>query len=166
VTDLAVERVEPSVTFPLRHAVLRPHQAPESLALAGDDDPDTATFAVRDPATGEVLTTANVRRQAPPDGLGERAEPGEATWRLRGMATRDDLRGQGLGRMVLDACVEHVAARGGGFLWCSARIRARRFYERALFEVFGDEYDVPDIGRHMLMFRRVESRERRSEEAG
>ncbi len=151
-----VERVEASVTFLLRQRVLRPHQPPEALALAGDDDPGTATFALRDPRSAEVVATANVRRERPPEPLlTERAGVAERCWRLRGMATREDLRGHGLGRSLLDACIAHVAAGGGGLLWCSARLPARRFYARAGFEELGEEYDVPDIGRHVLMFRRV-----------
>lgn len=127
--------------------------------LAGDDDPDTATFALRDPQSAEVVATGNVRRERPPELLlAERAGPAERCWRLRGMATREDFRGRGLGRSLLDACVAHVAAHGGGFLWCSARLPARRFYARAGFEEFGDEYDEPNIGRHVLMFCSVPSR--------
>jgi len=148
------EKVDPSATLELRQRVLRPHQTLEELARAMDD-PAMVMFAVRDPATGEVVATANVRPEAPAAPLSGQVAPGEATWRLRGMATREDLRGQGLGGVVLRACVEHVAGEGGGFLWCSARIGARRFYAEAGFEEFGDEYEVPVIGTHVLMFRRV-----------
>lgn len=156
-----VERVEPRLTFPLRQQVLRPHQSLEELALPDDGEPDTATFAVRDEVTGEVLTTANVRRQAAPPVVVEvaAAEGGGAdrpTWRLRGMATRPDLRGRGLGRRALEACVAHVAADGGGLLWCSARVPARAFYERAGFAAVGDEFDEPHIGPHVYMYRFVE----------
>ena len=149
---VVVEPVEPVRTFELRQQVLRPHQRPDQLALAGDDDPDTGTYAALDPDTGEVLGTANVRHEAPPADFDEGA--GAAPWRLRGMATREDLRNQGIGALVLDACVDHVASHGGGLLWCTARLGARRFYARAGFAEWGDEYDT-GFGPHVVMWRVV-----------
>ena len=78
-------------------------------------------------------------------------------WRLRAMATADGFRGLGLGRLVLDAIVDHVAAVGGGLLWCGARIRAVPFYERAGFSILGDVYEEPHVGAHVLMWRVVGS---------
>jgi GNAT superfamily N-acetyltransferase len=73
------------------------------------------------------------------------------------MATADGYRGQGLGRRVLDAVVDHVAGAGGGLLWCAARLRAVPFYERAGFSTLGDVYEEPDVGPHVLMWRIVEA---------
>jgi hypothetical protein len=51
--------------------------------------------------------------------------------------------------------VDHVAERGGGLLWCNARVPARRFYERARFSVVGDEWEEPNTGPHLTMWRAV-----------
>ncbi len=146
-------------TFALRHAVLRPHDSIADLALPGDDDAETGTFAAVDEATGEVLSTANVRLEPAPFDVaavaGQEAA-GHAAWRLRGMATRPELRGRGLGAAVLDACVAHVAARGGGLLWCNARVPAVPLYARAGFVTHGDEWVDPTIGPHVVMWRNVE----------
>ncbi len=76
-------------------------------------------------------------------------------WRLRGMATDDAVRGAGFGGALLAACIEHVAAAGGGELWCNARMVAVGFYRRAGFEIVSDEFDVPGIGAHVVMARAV-----------
>ena len=149
--------------------------------MPGDDEPETAFYVARDPASGEVVSTGSVRHEVPPwdpaaqqaDGhlaaggpwdvpvaarLAADADSGAAgPWRLRGMATEEHLRGQGVGRRVLDAVVSHVSGAGGGLLWCSARIRAVPFYERAGFATIGRVFDEPDIGPHMLMWRVVEA---------
>jgi GNAT superfamily N-acetyltransferase len=175
--DVPVERVAAPETFELRWRVLRPHQRIEEVALRGDDDPDTAFFAARDPVSGDVVATASVQREAPPwvpearidrdhAGPGGRLEvprgarsaagdQGAEAWRLRAMATADAFRGRGLGRRVLEAVIDHVSAGGGGLLWCSARIRAVPFYERAGFSTLGDDYEEPVIGTHVLMWRVV-----------
>jgi GNAT superfamily N-acetyltransferase len=142
-----VEQVLPWVTVPLRQKVLRPHQTFAQMAQEGDHDPETAFFAAYD-KEHQVVGTASVRRENSPWG-----EPG---WRLRGMATEPDLRGQGIGGAVLARVIEHVARLGGGLLWCNARIPAQRFYERAGFVTRGDPWVDPEIGPHIVMHRQVE----------
>lgn len=147
--DVRVEAVPAAVTFPLRRQVLRPHERIEQLVLPGDDAPDTCHVAAIT-ATGEVVGTANVRRESPP------WEPSaEGAWRLRGMATTEDLRGRGIGARLLDAVLEHVASRGGGLVWCFARVPALRFYGRAGFVTRGEAWYDPDLGPHVAMWHQV-----------
>ena len=175
--DALVERVAASETFDLRWRVLRPHQRLEEVRLQGDEDPDTAFFAARDPASGNILATASVHREAPPwepqarsgrDHAGPESRlvvPQEArfaggneganAWRLRAMATADGFRGRGLGQRVLEAIIDQVSVAGGGLVWCGARIGAVPFYERAGFSTLGDSYEEPVIGTHVLMWRTV-----------
>ena len=177
--DILVEQVSLAETLNLRWQVLRPHQRLDEVTLQGDEDPDTAFYVARDAVSRIVLATASVQREAPPWApharhgrdhagpdspldvpavarLGAGSEAANA-WRLRAMATADGFRGQGLGRLVLDAIVDHVAVVGGGLLWCGARIRAVPFYERAGFSMLGDVYEEPDVGAHVLMWRSVEA---------
>jgi GNAT superfamily N-acetyltransferase len=144
------------------------------MVLAGDDDPSTGCFVARDAGTGEVVSTASVRREFPPwypeappglhppDGpvpgaaTDAAGEGGSNAWRLRGMATAEGRRSEGLGALVLDAVVAHVAGEGGGLLWCSARLPAREFYVRGGFEVVGEIFEEPEIGPHVLMWKVVE----------
>jgi ribosomal protein S18 acetylase RimI-like enzyme len=74
------------------------------------------------------------------------------------MATREDLRGQGVGSRVLGAVVDHVASRGGLLVWCNARVGAIAFYERAGFSTYGEEWVLPSVGPHVVMWRRVEEK--------
>lgn len=148
--EVRVEAVPATVTFRLRQRVLRPHEQLKQLALPGDDDPDTCHLAALT-ASHEVVSTANVRREPPlwdPDS--------EDGWRIRGMATNEELRGRGFGARLLDAVLVHVAARGGGLIWCHARVPAQRFYHRAGFVTRGEPWDDPDLGRHVVMWRYVE----------
>lgn len=147
--DVRVDRVAAPTTYPLRQRVLRPHQTLDQLALPGDDDPETAHFAALDEA-GAVVGTASVRREAPAwDPADVRA------WRLRGMATDEDRRRSGVGQRVLAAAVAHVGDRGGGVLWCHARLGAVPFYEHCGFVVHGEPFEEPDIGPHVAMWRLV-----------
>jgi GNAT superfamily N-acetyltransferase len=147
---VAIRRVDATVTFPLRQKVLRPHETLAELAVPGDGDPDNGHFAAVD-GDGEVVGTASVRREPPP---WEEAmsRPG---WRLRGMATAEGRRSQGIGAAVLAAAIAHVARHGGGLLWCNARVPAVEFYRRAGFSTRGTQWEDPDVGPHVVMTRDV-----------
>jgi GNAT superfamily N-acetyltransferase len=77
------------------------------------------------------------------------------------MAVDEARRGEGIGTAVLDAVVGHVAARGGGLLWCSARTPAVGFYRRADFAVRGEPWVDPVLGPHVAMHRMVAAPERK-----
>lgn len=107
--------------------------------------PATAHFAAL--AGERVLSVGSVMADAHP------RDPEANDWRVRGMATVPEQRGQGLGARVLAALEAHAREEGGGRVWCNARIGARSFYERAGWAVEGEEYEIPGIGPHLLMAR-------------
>jgi GNAT superfamily N-acetyltransferase len=144
-----VVQVPPSVTHRLRKRVLRPGAPPDRVRWPADDLPATAAFAAVD-GDGAVVGTAIVYPEPCP-WLPDRA----GAWRLRGMATDEARRSSGVGSAVLAALVAHVTRAGGSLVWCNARVPARRFYERAGFTVHGDEWEDPEIGPHVAMWRPV-----------
>ncbi len=149
-----VELVPAAVTWPLRQAVLRPHQEVGDQQLGDDDGPLTATVAAMTEG-GVVVGTGRVAPEAPPPGLAHRVGAGATSWRLRAMAVSPDRRSQGIGGLVLARLIDHVAGHGGGLLWCNARLPAVSFYARSGFAVHGDAWEEPDIGPHVLMWRTV-----------
>jgi GNAT superfamily N-acetyltransferase len=129
---------------PLRHAVLRPHQRAEDVVWPGDDAPEALHVGARD-GDGELLGVATVVPEPHP------LDPHAGDWRIRGMATAPAARGRGVGRALLEACLEHARAGGGARAWCTARTAAARFYEQAGFAVEGDVVDIAGIGPHVVM---------------
>ena len=139
--------VEAARTTDLRRAVLRPRWAP-GTPMHGDDLPDAVHIGAVD--DGAVVGACVLRAAPYPHG----DEPG--AWQLRGMATADGRRGQGIGAAVLDAAAKAVRARGGTFLWCKAREVAVPFYERNGFTVGSERYIEPETELpHHDMFRRL-----------
>ena len=127
-------------TRELRQAVLRPHETIEQVAA--DEAPDA--FAVGAFDDGELIAVGLIA----PDG-----EPG--AWRVRGMATAPHARRRGGGREVLDALVRHAVEQGAQRIWCNARIPAVCFYERAGMRVTSDEFELPNIGPHVVMEMKI-----------
>jgi GNAT superfamily N-acetyltransferase len=134
--DLAVRPIPLAQTRTLRQAVLRPHQTVEELAA---HEPPEA-FAVGAFADGELVAVGLVGR-----------EGGPGAWRVRAMATAQPARGQGVGTAVLAALLDHARAHGATRVWCHARTPARSLYERAGFAAVSEEFELPDIGPHLLM---------------
>ena len=148
--EVEVRAVPAEVTFPLRQAVLRPHQRVDELALPTDGDPATGHYAAFD-GGGRVVGTGMVSRVSPwwaPD------QPG---WQVRGMAVEPSLRGRGIGSAILGVLLEHVRDHGGGLAWCNARTPARRLYEHAGFTTIGEPFELEHIGPHIAMAREVQA---------
>ncbi len=141
---MKVQRVPAWRTATLRQHVLRPHQTVEEVAGSTDGGEGAVHFAAVNHE--EVIGSASVWPERPPWVSGLRP-----SWRLRGMATAEVRRGQGVGTATLDAVVDHVRGQGGGLLWCHARTPAVRFYQRAGLVVQGEGWVDPVIGPHVAM---------------
>jgi GNAT superfamily N-acetyltransferase len=141
-----VRQVTAAETYPLRQRVLRPHQTVAEVGSPADADADAGHYAAyRD---GEVVGVVTVLHQSPDD------EPDHRRWwRLRGMATAEEVRGQGVGRALVAAAVAHAVAHNGTRLWCYARLPAAGFYRAAGFETTGDVWQEPALGPHIAMWR-------------
>lgn len=81
---------------------------------------------------------------------------GEPAYQLRGMATAPELRGGGIGAAMLAAAERYIADNTPvRQLWCSARIGAVAFYQKAGWSIISDVYEVPNVGPHRKMCRRI-----------
>jgi GNAT superfamily N-acetyltransferase len=149
---LRVVAVDAAVVRPLRQAVLRPHQALADQVYPGDAVPGAAHFAAYD-EDGALVGVASVVPEAYPGLAGGVGGAAAGDWRIRGMATEPAARGRGAGALLLRACLEHAReAPGARRVWCHARSGVRGFYERSGFVVEGEEFELPEIGSHFLMW--------------
>ena len=85
--------------------------------------------------------------------IGPEGDPG--TWRIRGMATAPQARSRGAGSAVLSALLDHARGRGARRVWANVRSPARSLYERAGLTVVSDEFELADIGPHVVMRREL-----------
>jgi GNAT superfamily N-acetyltransferase len=155
-----IRPISAAATRPLRAEVLRPGQPPDALVYPGDDHPDAlhvGAFDLGPDGTERLVGIATVHPEPPPAAhrgvIPEDAYVYGAAFRLRGMATRPEVRGAGHGRALLDACFERVRNRGATYLWCNARLVALAFYERMGLVPVGDQFEIEGIGPHYVMWR-------------
>ena len=71
------------------------------------------------------------------------------------MATAPEFRGRGAGGAILAALVDHARSQGATRVWCNARTPALSLYARAGFQRESEEFEIPGIGPHFVMARRV-----------
>ena len=79
-----------------------------------------------------------------------------AGYQLRGMATIPGYQGKGMGNQLLNFAIVYLRGQGVNYLWCNARKKALNFYAGIGFEIISDEFDVPGIGPHHVMYLKIQ----------
>jgi ribosomal protein S18 acetylase RimI-like enzyme len=146
IIPVTTKRIAARDTISLRLAVLRPGRPRETAVFEGDLDPETVHFGALT-TSGDLVGVASVYHRARP------SDAPSGVWQVRGMAVDAALQGRGIGAALLDACLGHARETGGALVWCNARIGAVGFYERHGFTVASGEFEIADVGRHVVMVR-------------
>jgi GNAT superfamily N-acetyltransferase len=147
---MEIRRITPGEVRTVRLPVLRAGLPPDSAVFDHDDDPETRHLGAFD---GERLVGVATFFAEPCPG-----RPGVRAWRLRGMATLDDMRGRGAGSALVAEGVRIAREDGAALIWCNARVTACGFYEKLGFATVGASFDLPASGRHFMMIRDLAER--------
>ena len=126
---MLIQRVKAEDCYGLRESILRPCQPKENWTFDADDDSRTIHLVMKD--GDEIVAIVSL--------LPEEKE--RCPWRLRGMAVKKELRGQGVGQQLLLALLEQVHNP----IWCAVRKKVQDFYLKNGFSIFGDEFTMNDM---------------------
>jgi predicted GNAT family N-acyltransferase len=130
--DAQLVALEPGETHPLRRAVLRTGTPSSEVVFDGDELDTTFHLGVR---IGEDVVAISTWLERPyPD------RPADRAFQIRGMATVDAHRGEGLGARLLEAGIERCRSAGAALVWARARDSALPFYVRHGFATVGVGY--------------------------
>lgn len=77
------------------------------------------------------------------------------SYRLRGMATDSEFKRKGFGALLMRQSLLLLKNKGADLIWCNARIIAVSFYKALGFRIFGDIFNIKDIGLHYYMFKKI-----------
>lgn len=138
-----IKNITASETRNLRQLTLRQHQAVETLVYPGDEDERTIHLGAF--LDSKLVGIASLYKEK----LKDNDEP--ESWRLRGMATIEEVRGMGIGKHLMNLCIEHAKSNQGKLFWCNARITAEKFYEKFGMKRIGDVFYPEDLGPHVIM---------------
>ncbi|WP_257667853.1 GNAT family N-acetyltransferase [Parapedobacter tibetensis] len=132
-------------TLPLRSSVLRNGEPTTECYFQADDLPTTFHLGYHSPVDEIVsILTCQLESMEPYTGIG---------YRLRGMATHPEWQGKGIGTLLLKEVIDHLANEmKADYLWCNARRVAHDFYQNLGFEFLSEEFEIPGIGLHRVMY--------------
>jgi predicted GNAT family N-acyltransferase len=77
-------------------------------------------------------------------------------YQLRGMATLESYRGKGIGNQLVNFAIVYLRGQKANYVWCNARKKAVRFYQNLGFENISDEFVVPGIGPHHVLYLKIQ----------
>ena len=135
---MLIERVTAEDCYALRETILRPGQPRANWTFDADDDPRTIHLAMKD--GDEIIAIVSL--------LPEEKEG--CPWRLRAIAVKETLRGQGVGQQLLISLLAMVDKP----IWCTARTNVKDFYLKNDFTIFGDAFTMNDMP-HVYMRREL-----------
>lgn len=145
-----IELVKNVETLHLRQKVLKPQLPFEKCVNPGDDLASTLHFGLF--KNTSLISIATFLHESHPEFCSG------FPYRLRGMATDFDFQKKGHGAKLIQHAQIYLAKKGCDFIWCNARETAFPFYKTLGFQFYGDIFDIPGIGPHKVMYKRLSVR--------
>ncbi|MBI69076.1 MAG: hypothetical protein CMJ38_03505 [Phycisphaerae bacterium] len=125
--------------YALRSTVLRPNQPKENWTFDTDSDKRALHMALQDD-NDDIVAVVSILPETHVDCEG-------CPWRLRSMAVREDLHGDGLGSMLITA----VLGKLNEGVWCTARKHVEGFYLKHGFNTVGKEFMMNNMPHVRMM---------------
>ena len=73
---------------------------------------------------------------------------------IRGMAVLENQRKKDFGKALLKHCEKECKKQDVDLIWFNARMQAIGFYEKMGYQKTGTPFDIPDVGEHIVMFKK------------
>ena len=74
---------------------------------------------------------------------------------LARLAVDRSWQGKGLGAELVKEAENHCVNLNADLIWFNAREKAVRFYEKNDYQILGDAFEIPDVGTHFVMFKKL-----------
>lgn len=142
-----IKEIDPELTYEIRHMVLRPNQ--NIIECMYETDLETGGFHVGAFHRDKLISVVSFCIENNPNFSSDKQ------YRLRAMATLPEFRKLGAGRELVNYGENIMKARGCDIVWCNGRTTAQEYYERLGFKPYGNIFDYPPIGPHIVMYKRL-----------
>lgn len=131
----------------IRSAELREGLDPEQCRFEEDNDEGAIHLGLYN--EGKIIGCVTVLRK-----MNDKF-PVADQHQYRGMAVLKAYQGNAIGNLLLNNADRMVLERRANFIWINARVNALNFYRRNGYSVVGTSFNVPGIGEHYLMYKRL-----------
>jgi predicted GNAT family N-acyltransferase len=142
-----LKRVAVEQILSLRHKVLRLGRPFSTASFDGDKLDSTFHFAAL--YNAEVIGCLSLIKKATTN-LSEKN-----TYQLRGMAVDAVFREKKIGQQLLQYAETQLTQKKVYLIWCNVRTSANMFYLKNGYEQIGEMFDIPNVGPHVLMFKKL-----------
>ena len=143
--NIKIKKITTEEAILVRSLILRNGQPIESAYLENDDNNYTVHFGGLH--NKNIISTATI--------FPENRSQNNNEWRLRGMAVLDKFQSKGIGEKLLKECFTFILSNNGQLIWCNARIKAVEFYTKCGFSICSEEFNIPNIGAHFQMEKKL-----------
>ncbi|MBK5193163.1 MAG: GNAT family N-acetyltransferase [Flavobacteriaceae bacterium] len=147
-TTILIREIPASAVYSVRLTVLRPGRPLAECVFEGDTIGKTFHLGLF--MDENLIGVASFMQNSNP--LFKEAEQ----YQLRGMAVLSEFKGQGFGTSLLIEGQEKLKNLvKHPFLWFNARDSAIEFYKKFGYQTIGEEFDVPGVCIHIVMFKQL-----------
>lgn len=133
-------------TLDLRSSGLRGNLDRNLCSFEGDEDQETFHVGYYQEERLVSIATFHKKGRQGCAGVG---------YQLRGMVTHPDFQGKGIGNQLLNFSIVYLRGLKANYLWCNARKIAYQFYKGIGFEFISEEFELPKIGPHRVMYLKI-----------
>lgn len=142
-----LQEIDSELCYSIRNLVLWPHKRLEDCYIDTDHSDDA--FHLGAFIDNELVCIASLFKQ-----YNEKFSYSNQ-YRLRAMATLPKSQNMGVAKSLINFACDKLQREGQELLWCDARIIARQFYQKSGFSILGESYEIPIIGTHYLMYKKL-----------
>jgi predicted GNAT family N-acyltransferase len=142
---IQIKKISAHDTYPIRLEVLRKN-IPLPYEFNGDFDKDTFHLGAFD--NNKLIAVSSYMKAKNSNFEGTQ-------YQLRGMATLGEYQGVGAGKLMMQEAFTLLNKKNIDCLWCNARVIAVDFYKKQGLETFGDQFEIPLVGNHYVMFKKL-----------
>ena len=144
---IEIKKITAFETIIVRHPVLRPGRPIESCHFDGDDLLSTSHFGLfLENQLAGVISAFKAQNKLFSE---------ENQYQIRGMAVLSEFQKKGFGEALLEYCENEIRLKSGNLIWFNARETAIGFYEKSGYEILGDQFEIPDVGPHYILFKAI-----------
>ena len=142
-----VKQIQAKDCYAIRQQVLWQHKAINNCGI--DIDAQEGAFHLGVFQNDELLCIGSFFKQQNSN------FPQAKQYRLRAMATLPKAQKKGTAKSLVEFAVQKLQSENQDLLWCDARVVATGFYEKLGFSTIGTAYEIPIIGIHYLMYKKL-----------
>lgn len=144
---VVVKQILANDCYSIRQQVLWQHKAVADCGI--DIDSQEGAFHLGAFIDGDLVCIGSFFKQKKPQ-FNQAKQ-----YRLRAMATLPIAQKKGTAKSLLEFAVQKLQSDHQDLLWCDARIVATGFYKKLGFSIKGTSYEIPVIGTHYLMYKKL-----------